>query len=76
MKNNIEQLKMFMIWLNYNNWGKADISHDLDSISSTFIKATSVAGKYCICKNKGKCSNRFWDDWHCTYCLKPKSKEK
>jgi len=63
----------FLMWLNYNNPRIDRISeNDFKDISEKFIKATSGKNKYCECKVCSTYSiNDRWDDWHCTYCLKP-----
>lgn len=64
-------LTQFIMWLHYNRI-KLKIDSNIYGISDKFIKATSKKGKYCTCRNKGRAVNIIWDNWHCTYCLKPK----
>ena len=40
-----------------------------------FKNATGKGWTVCHCKDKGKVVNSFFDTWHCSYCLLPKSEK-
>ena len=66
--------RKLLIWLHYNTGRNTDFLEELEQIEHSFNEATKVSGKYCKCKNKGMAVNRFWKEWHCTYCLKLKKR--
>lgn len=70
-KQRIDATVKVLLWIRYNRKADIDMS-DVSVVASEFVQATGKAGKYCTCKNEGKAVNDFWEDWHCTYCLKPK----
>lgn len=58
-----------LLWMHYGNC-KFSIDQ-FEGFVSTFLAATSGDYEFCHCKDKGKAVNHIWEDWHCTYCLKP-----
>lgn len=63
-------MKDFLIWLYYN---KPRIQlMNADQICSEYENAIAGDHKVCKCENKSKAVNNYWEDWQCTYCLRPK----
>lgn len=64
-------LSDFNIWICYNRYGRTSLEN-INQTVNEFLEATSGHNKCCSCKPfRGKTVNTIWDDWHCTYCLKP-----
>lgn len=64
----------FLIWLHYN-YPKLQLEN-IPKIADEFNRAMKSKTKFCGCSNKPKSVNSYWDDWHCTWCLKPTKEEK
>lgn len=59
-----------LLWMHYDGNCKFSIDQ-FEGFVLTFLAATSGDYEFCHCKDKGKAVNHIWDEWHCTYCLKP-----
>ena len=58
-----------LLWMHYGNC-KFSIDQ-FEGFVLTFLAATSGDYEFCHCKDKGKAVNDIWEEWHCTFCLKP-----
>lgn len=70
----MNELQKLIIWLSYNTGRNTELRHNSKALVNQFKVAISGKSKICDCSNTPKTVNEFWDDWHCTYCLKPKRK--
>lgn len=68
----LKELDKFIIWLSYNTGRNTDLLRDATSIAMEYERATKGRNKHCECKGRGEAVNYYWEEWHCTYCMKPK----
>ena len=72
----MNKTQKIIIWIAENTGRNTELEHLSKELSEEYEKATNGSHKYCKCENKAYSVNQFWKDWHCTYCLKPKTPKK
>jgi len=68
LRNNREKI---LYWALHNGYSNYD-DYNIITIDIKFKEATSGKHKFCKCKNKPQIVDSFFENWTCTYCLKPK----
>jgi len=64
--------KDMLIWLSYNTGRNTNLRDEAINLPIEYNRATKGNHKYCQCERKPSAVNEYWNEWHCTYCLKPK----